>query len=669
MRVLALAVAALVASAEPRSAAAAAPEVAGAPPPSGVAAFSRHSRFVEAKISPKGTYLAAISQEDGRRSLVFVNLAKRAFVWRLKPGDSMVGRFYWVNDERVVVELVDEGYDLGGLVSRGELYAVDATGKNGRLVFGYRAGEDQTGSHVRKGESERAWGWVLDTLRGDDRRILVAATLWEDATDRHVRVYKLDVYTGVKTFVTQAPIRQADVLTDEDGEVRIAVGVDAALGRHWYQRDGGDWRELAGLGGLSPAAVPLGFSARDRTIHVVEQERTGFALNAVSAATGERRLLARNDFVAPSDLVLDRGGRVVAVEWEPDLPFYDFVDPEHPASRVIRGLEASFPDQHVRLVSRTEDETKAIVHVYGDRSPGEFLLVDVAKMSAEPVAATRPWIAAAAMAEMSAFHIAASDGFRIHGYVTLPRAKGAGAPPLVVLPHGGPHGIRDTWGFDPEVQLLASEGFAVLQVNYRGSAGYGDAYEEAGYRRWGDRVVQDVVDATRWALRKGYGDPARVCAYGGSFGAYAALQGAILAPDLFRCAVGYAGIYDLGLLSSRGDVSQTRPGRDYVRAAVGVDEAALRAASPVHNAGRLVARVLLVHGKQDERAPFAHAERMRDALAAAGRPPEWLVEPLEAHGFHDEAARERMYARVVAFLKESTAAVPGAAPAAAPAAR
>ena len=274
------------------------------------------------------------------------------------------------------------------------------------------------------------------------------------------------------------------------------------------------------------------------------------------------------------------------------------------------------------------------------------------------------------MAEMSAFHIAASDGFRIHGYVTLPRAKGAGPPPLVVLPHGGPHGVRDPWGFDPEVQLLASEGFAVLQVNYRGSAGYGDAYEEAGYRRWGDRVVQDVVDATRWALRKGYGDPARVCAFGGSFGAYAALQGAILAPDLFRCAVGYAGIYDLGLL-----VEPRGRRRDAASAAA---TCAPRSASTRRRSARrrrsttpdrLVARVLLVHGKQDERAPFAHAERMRDALAAAGRPPEWLVEPLEAHGFHDEAARERMYARVVAFLKESTAAVPGAAPAAAPAAR
>ncbi len=253
---------------------------------------------------------------------------------------------------------------------------------------------------------------------------------------------------------------------------------------------------------------------------------------------------------------------------------------------------------------------------------------------------------------------------RIHGYVTLPRGARAAPPPMVVVTHGGPHGIRDHWGFDPTVQLLASEGFAVLQVNYRGSGGYGLGYEEAGYGHWGDRVVQDVVDATRWAVRKGFADPARICAFGGSFGAYASLQAAILAPDLFRCAVGYAGIYDLTRMSWTGDIPWSRHGRDYVRTAVGTDATALKTASPVFHADALRARVLLVHGEQDERAPIAHAEEMRKALTEAGHPPEWLVEPREGHGFYDEGARERMWTRVVAFLKESMASAPPPQPAA-----
>src|SRR5262249_28241961 len=158
------------------------------------------------------------------------------------------------------------------------------------------------------------------------------------------------------------------------------------------------------------------------------------------------------------------------------------------------------------------------------------------------------------------------DGVKIHGYFTMPVNVKAGAP-LVVLVHGGPHGVRDRWGYNPEVQLLASQGFAVLQVNYRGSGGYGRAYKESGYRHWGDRVMQDIVDATRWMVGKGLADAKRVCIYGASFGGYAALQASILAPDLFRCAVGYAGIYDLTMMDRVGDVPETRLGRGYVRVA------------------------------------------------------------------------------------------------------
>jgi dipeptidyl aminopeptidase/acylaminoacyl peptidase len=296
-----------------------------------------------------------------------------------------------------------------------------------------------------------------------------------------------------------------------------------------------------------------------------------------------------------------------------------------------------------------------VVQVQSDRDPGQFLLVDVERKAAEPVVATRPWIKPEAMAEQSAFHIRASDGFQIHGYFTMPPGlKPGDAPPLVVLPHGGPHFVRDHWGFNPEVQLLAHEGFAVLQVNYRGSGGYGGAYQEAGYRHWGDRMVQDVVDATRWAVGKGIGDPLRVCAYGSSYGAYAAMQAASLAPDLFRCVVGYAGIYDLTAPSALGDVAWSRLGRGYIRTAVGEDAAVLRSVSPVLHPERLKARVLLVHGRKDGRAPFDRAERFRDALAAQGRPPEWLVERNEGHGFYDESARERVYGRLITFLKENT---------------
>jgi dipeptidyl aminopeptidase/acylaminoacyl peptidase len=633
------------------------------PAPVGLAAFTVHPRFTDAKISPRGTYLAAISQQGGRRSLVFVNLATRQLASTLSPGGaSMVGDFHWVNDERVVVELVDDDGDLAAPVSRGELYAVDATGRGGRRIFGIRAGGRDEPSRLPHAESDRAAAYVVSARPHDDRHVLIAATSMAAASmrDAAAELYLLDVYSGAKTLVTRSPIAGASFLADENGEPRIAYAFDERLVVRVYAREPGQgWSELKAL---RPGATPVGYFARKRTLYVNEPVDGEFVLQAVDIDTGERRPLARSR-VPPSSYVFDHAtARLLAIEYEPDLPTYEFVDPPHPVTEVLRGLLANDPTEHVKLVSHTRDDRLAVVLAYSDRDPGRFLLVDVARRSAEPVAAMRPWIDPAEMAEKSAFHITASDGVRIHGYFTLPPGHKPGdRPPLVVLPHGGPHFVRDHWAFHPEVQLLAHEGFAVLQVNYRGSGGYGSAYQEAGYRHWGDRMVQDVVDATRWALGKGIGDPQRVCAYGASYGAFAAVQAAILAPDLFRCVAGLSGVYDLADRSALGDFAWSRLGRGYMRTAIGDDESALRNASPALHADRLRAKVLLAHGKKDRMTPFGGAERFRDALAAQGRPPEWLVESNEGHGFYDEAARARMYARLVEFLKENTRPVQAAA--------
>lgn len=634
--------------------------------PTGLARFTNHSRMVSAKISPKGTYLAAVTMQGGRPALLFVNLATRALVSTFNPsGATTVGRFYWINDERVIIELVDLDGTLAGPVTRGELLAVNARDGGQRFLFGYRTGGGR-GSRTRGAEPEAAWGRVVDTLRHDDRYVLIASRSMQEAGDRQVRLWRLDTVTGAREQVAISPIPEASFFTDEEGELRLAAGWDTEFNPRYFLREGKlDWRELTQLKGFSKASDPVAYIAKDQAIEVVEPLGTGFGLFSVSVETGERKLLARTEVAPPGCYDRDKDTlRTVALESAPDLPVYDILDAQHPIARLVDGLLAAYPGQHVRILGRTEDDRLAVAHVYGDRNPGEFLLVDVARHSAEPLGSTRPWIAPEEMAEMEAFHIAASDGLRIHGYLTLPRGLAAGAkPPLVVLPHGGPHGVRDHWGFDWEVQLLASRGFAVLQVNYRGSGGYGDAYQEAGYRRWGDRVVQDVVDATRWAIRKGKVDGARVCAVGASFGAYAAMQASILAPDLFRCAAGIAGIYDLTTMGSEGDISWSGIGRGYVKKAVGDDEAKLRAASPVYNAAKLGVPVFLAHGGRDDRAPIEHAEKLKEALTALGRPPGWLVERTEGHGFFDEAARLRLYTRLVDFLEAHTGPTAGAMPA------
>ena len=208
--------------------------------------------------------------------------------------------------------------------------------------------------------------------------------------------------------------------------------------------------------------------------------------------------------------------------------------------------------------------------ITGDRNPGAFVLVDFKAKQVTPLVTRKASLPREALSTMQPVELQVRDGATIYGYVTS-HANAKTPGPMVVLVHGGPHGVRDDWGFNGEVQLLANRGFHVLQVNYRGSAGYGLAYERAGYGEWGRRMQDDVTDATRWAIQTRVADPDRVCIMGTSYGAYAALMGVVREPDLYRCAVGQAGVYDLTLMEKRGDVRRRRAGVRQIRQMIGDD--------------------------------------------------------------------------------------------------
>lgn len=635
-------------------------EQAGIPagiPASGISEFSRFDKFVSAKLSPNGRYVAAVNTENGKRALVVVDVNSRKQVSGFRADPDSVGEFYWANDERILVQLWNEGDgSLARPSTAGEIYAINAATGRGEMLFGYRAVEDRAGPVKMARNAELMGGQFLSRMRPGDRQVLVEAWHFRDAGDRTATLMSVDVYNGRHNQLTVAPMPASTFITDENGEARIAhARTPDQKPKYFYRDPGGPWTDLTRLSGVTQHTRPLEFESKTSTLYVVDPLQKGFGVFAIDLKSGERKLLSQNDWVGPADILEDKDQRVLAVEYDADVPTWDFIVPDHPLCRALKGLLAAYPDDNVRLGTISDDQKKALVLVYSDRNPGQYLLVDIAKLTAEEIVSKRPWVKPAQMAEMTAFHIRADDGMWIHGYVTMPKgASAAKPPPLVVLPHGGPHGIRDDWEYDAEAQLLASQGFAVLQVNYRGSGGYGLRYEEAGYKHWGDRMIQDILDATRYAIGKGYGDGKRVCAYGASYGAFAAMQSAVLAPDMFRCVVGYAGVYDLEMMKRKGDIPDSRMGIAYLKVAVGTDDAELQRQSPAFNAGKIRGKVLLIHGTRDERAPLAQAEEMKDALTKAGNPPAWLIEPHEAHGFYGAEARERMYGALVAFLKENT---------------
>jgi dipeptidyl aminopeptidase/acylaminoacyl peptidase len=249
----------------------------------------------------------------------------------------------------------------------------------------------------------------------------------------------------------------------------------------------------------------------------------------------------------------------------------------------------------------------------------------------------------------------ARDGLELRGYLTLPPQGQQKNLPAVILVHGGPHGVRDYWQYDSEAQFLAHRGFAVLQVNYRGSGGYGNKFQESGYQQWGLSMQDDLTDATHWLVKEGYADANRLAIVGGSYGGYAALMGVVREPKLYRCAVTYVGVSDLTIQAEDSDTATHKSGEDYLERALGKDEESLKKRSALYNIDRIQAPIFIAHGKDDKRVPFSNAFKLREALEKAGKPFEWMAKDSEGHGFQQEPNRYEYYMRLAEFLEKHTA--------------
>src|SRR5690606_17223537 len=257
------------------------------------------------------------------------------------------------------------------------------------------------------------------------------------------------------------------------------------------------------------------------------------------------------------------------LDGKPRLAFFDGHSDE---ARMQQMLQRAFPGAWASVRSSTRDGSLRVVLVQSDVDPGSFYLFDTATANAELLVARDEQIDSTRMAPMAPIQLKARDGVALHGFMTVPPGSDGKSLPMVVMPHGGPIGIFDAWRFDADAQLLAAAGYAVLQVNFRGSGNYGRAFRQAGARQWGGTMQDDVTDATRWAIEQGHADPQRICIYGASYGAYAALMGVVREPDLYRCAIGYVGVYDLPMMV-RDDLEHSRSTATWLREWVGSDTA------------------------------------------------------------------------------------------------
>ncbi|WP_102944061.1 prolyl oligopeptidase family serine peptidase [Stenotrophomonas sp. VV52] len=628
--------------------------------------YLKRDTFNDIKLSPSGQYYAAtIPMEDRTGVAILDREAGKVVGSFMPPKNNHASSFYWVSDDRVLIGLAEKFGSLDKPQPTGELYSLSARSGRGDLLVGYRVEGAGPGTRIQPKKVEAVAAFLIDSMPQEERNVLV--TVWPFSSDPYTRVDRLDVTSGRRQTVARSPVRNADFVSDPSGQIRFAHGAGSDNINKLYYRGvtGEDWKLVNDEAVSKRIETALGFSEDGQTAYLQVQQADGpDAIVSWDPATGKRATLLRDPVVDPQQLLYRPGTRVpVGALYMGDKPRTRFFDDASADARLYRSLEAAFAGEGVLITSSTRDGRLVLVQTWSGGNPGDFYIFDTVAKSAEHLISRSGWVDAARSAKVTPFAFKARDGMELHGYLTAPTASGTAKPPMVVVPHGGPFGVFDDGSYNSEAQMLADAGYAVLQVNFRGSGNFGRAYRQAGAQQWGGTMQDDVTDATRWAIAQGHADASRICIYGASYGAYAALMGAAREPGLYRCAAGYVGVYDLPMMHTTGDIQRSGSGSTYLKEWLG-SAAEVAAVSPVNLADRIKVPVFLAAGGEDERAPIQHTKRMETALKKAGVPVESLYYDTEGHGFYTDPHRREYYGKLLAFLSHSLGGkTAGAAPA------
>lgn len=627
-------------------------------------AFVQHGDYLDVTISPDGRHLAARVRQDESVYLVVMRREDKEIVGGARPSDnSEVHSITWVNNDRIVFEYAEKQVGRDAPIPTGELYAINVDGSGKKMLYGFRAGDARLGTRISRRDDAFASQEILTVLPDDKDHILIieypwsiVGTFWYDNRSKPSIISKLNVYSGKKKKIETLPYNGARAIATLDGQVNfISWRSEDSLFHAAYRENGeGEWRPLdVSFSEYAPLPVAVNATATKAYFVIPYGERQLSTLFELELASGEFRQLFDGLEADLNRWITDAESLepVVGVS-EFDKSRYHYVDAaSSPMVSIHKMLTRAFKGKDVLISSRTLDGKHIVVNVKSDRDPGEFHILDTESKRAEFVWANRSWIDPRKMRPMQHLEFKADDGLSYYGYLTLPEVVEDGKkPPLLVIVHGGPHGSRDYWEYDSEVQLFANRGYAVLQVNYRGSGGYGEAFEEMGHGEWGGKMIDDIVAATRQVAEEGRVDGGRICIYGGSYGGYAALMSAVRAPTLYRCTIGYAGVYDLTLMYEEGDIPDSWGGIGYLERVLGRDEEKLAEHSPVNHVNVLEAAVMLIHGTQDRRAPVEHAKVMRRELEKAGKEVTWHLYGASGHGVYGVESRRQMYEGILEFL-------------------
>jgi dipeptidyl aminopeptidase/acylaminoacyl peptidase len=626
--------------------------------------FFGNPGIADPQLSPDGNKIAFLFPKDGRMALGLFDRKTGEGRIVLEGTDDSIKSLFWKGNERIVF-----GGDVNG-TEESFIGATDLTGKKVQRLAEARSSKDLDLYGNSAG--------IVSELRDDPDSIIMEGIFFENGVNKNntellavmvpSQVRKINLRTKASTTLLtmerEQDMHYRGVVTDHAGVVRLAYRV-REKDAFWHHRtnNNGSFKELTHfpIHGYADDWEPLGFAADNNTLWLISrEEHERGALYAYNTATREKGPAL---FVPPEGSEIDgivtdyHESRLLGVSYYSDRRHYAWFDKAR--ASIQAKLDNSFKGSSCRIVSSSEDDQVHLVLVGSDRDPGAYYILDLKQPSLTLFKKIRPDVDPAKMQPKLYVSFNARDGLKLYGYLTLPAGSAGKKVPLIIHPHGGPFGVRDYWGFDDEVQFLANRGYAVLQVNYRGSGGYGRAFLDKGKRQWGKAMQDDLSDAVKWATETGIADPKRIAIYGASYGGYATLAGLTFTPELYCCGVNYVGAADLAITFKErgGDAYTSDKDFDYHNEWVGTDTKELAATSPVNFVQNIRVPSLHAYGENDPRVVIEHWNRLESELRRYNKPYQAIVEGKQGHGFSNESAAIRFYREMERFLGENLAPV------------
>jgi len=592
--------------------------------------FFRNPEKANYQLSPDGKYISFLSPYNGRLNIFVKNLTTGLETRITEAKERDITIYFWKGNNKICYL-----QDIGGDENY-KLYVVNIDGSDFKVLTPY----------------EKVVTQIIDDLKDNDNEMLIALNKRNPTV---FDVYRINVNTGEMVMVAENPGNITEWQTDHNGKLRVAVATDGVNTSLLYRENESDPFKVIKTTSFKETLSPLFFTFDNKNVYAISNiGRDKAAIIKYDIANDkELELIFEHPEVDVDGLNYSEKRKVLTsisyTTWKRQIKFLD-----EETEKIYKKFETFIgPKYEIVIVNADREETKFIARTYSDKSLGAYYLYDKQSDVVTKLADISPWLNEEELADMKPIQYTTRDGLTIHGYLTLPKGIEPKNLPVVVNPHGGPW-ARDRWGFNPEVQFLANRGFAVLQVNFRGSTGYGRKFWELSFKQWGKKMQDDITDGVYWLINEGIANPKRIAIYGGSYGGYATLAGITFTPDLYAAAVDYVGVSNLFTFMNTIP-PYWKPMLEMLYEMVGdpkKDSTLLYEASPVFHVDKIKAPLFVAQGKNDPRVNINESDQIVNALKQKGVYVEYMVKENEGHGFRNEENRFDFYEAMEKFLKK-----------------